>query len=142
MTLQALSGGLSLNASPPPVPAPAIGDNGAPTGFARVCLECGDDFESMKTFGAFCCPAHRLAWNNRRMKRGAELYDLFMALRFQRGLAKTLALWKLVCRLASAYRDEDWRERAGRVSWRAPKDVIGERVWLTAATLTRRRRNG
>jgi hypothetical protein len=144
MTLLEAPGGLSLNAScpPPPAPGPAIGDNGAPTGFQRVCLECGDDFESMKSFGAFCCPAHRLAWNNRRSKRGAELYDLFMALRFQRGLARTLALWKLACRLVSAFRDEDWRERDGRLSWRSPRTVIEERPWLTAKTLVRRRRRG
>jgi hypothetical protein len=128
---------LRLDASKP---APAFGDNGAPAGFRRVCLECGDDFEALKAFGAFCCPAHRKAWNNRRMTRGAELYDLVMAWRFQRGLDRLLGLYKLVCRLASAFRDEDWRERDGRQSWRTPRDVLAERPWLTACVLIRRRR--
>lgn len=145
MSLLEASRTLRLDATPPGAGeaiAPPIGDNGAPAGFAKVCLECGDDFEALKPFGAFCCPAHRRDWNNRRQTRGAELYDLFMALRFQRGLAQALALWKLVCRLAAAYRDEDWRDRAGRLSWRSPRDVVAERPWLNATTLTRRRRHG
>lgn len=145
MTAGEASTGLRLNASDHALTEatarePVLGDNGAPVGFARVCLECGDDFEALKAFGAFCCPAHRQLWNNRRMKRGAELYDLFMALRFQRGLAKAMGLWRLVCRLASAFRDEDWRERDGRLSWRSPKDVVAERAWLTADVLVRRRK--
>ena len=34
---------------------------------------------------------------------------------------------------------EDWRERDGRLSWRAPKDVVAERPWLNADVLVRRR---
>src|SRR5579871_6585351 len=103
-------------------PAAALGGNNPPRGYDLVCLECGDSYEALKPFGGFCCPAHRAQWNNRRKQGGVELYDLVMAWRCERGLSKTLGLWKLVCRLAAAFRAEDLRERAGRRSWRRPGD--------------------
>lgn len=118
--------------------APGLGGNHPPKGYARVCLECGEPYEADKAFGVFCCPGHRKAWNNRRMVRGAELYDLFMALRYQRGLAQLLGLWRLTCRLAAAFRDEDRAERAGRQSWRDPKAVLESRPWLFATRMTSR----
>lgn len=123
-----------------PEPRAVIGGNKPPPMFRKVCLECGDTFESQRTFGGFCCPAHRADFNNRRMKRGAEIYDLIMAWRYQRGLAKALGLWKLVCRMAQAFREEDHRERDGRRSWRNPAEVVAERPWLHAVTLVNRRR--
>lgn len=81
------------------------------------CRECGHFHDKAKA--AFCCTPCRQAWNNRRMQRGAQLYDLFMAVRYQRGLAKVHSLWSIVCRLAQSWREEDVRERGGRPSWRA-----------------------
>jgi hypothetical protein len=113
-----------------------IGGNKPPAGFKRVCAECGDAFESLKTFGGFCCPAHRAQFNARRAQRGAELYDLIMAWRYERNLA---GLWQLVCKMAATFRDEDFRDRAGRRSWRNPRTVVAERPWLFSSVVVRRK---
>lgn len=90
------------------------------------CLECGAPFQSPEDRAEFCCTAHRKAWNNRRAIRGAQLYDLFMAMRFERGRAKLFKLWGLICALASAYRDADNALRAGRRSWRRTEAALAE----------------
>lgn len=78
------------------------------------CKECG----SPKSERAiFCCQRCRLRFNNRRMLRGAELYDIFMAMRFDRERAKDERLWSSLCALASVYRDADKARREGRKSW-------------------------
>ena len=64
------------------------------------CAECGTTFEAKRDHAAFCSDACRKAFNNRRMTRGAELYDLFMAVRYERGLAKVMGLWSVICRAA------------------------------------------
>lgn len=142
MTLAEPTSALRVHASPEALEEPrrGVGGNYPPRSFAHVCAECGEPYEGLKPFGGFCCPGHRAQFNNRRKTRGAELYDLVMAWRYQRGLAKTLALWKLVCRMAGAFRDEDWRTRAGRRSWRSPREVLAERPWLHANVVVRRRK--
>ncbi len=96
---------------------------------ARVhaCLECGERTE--KT-GDFCSAGCRFDFNNRRKKRGAELYDLYMALRFDRSTAKALGVFQAISRLASTFRQEDHDRRGSRRSWRAPHLVLEERPWL------------
>ena len=94
-----------------------------------TCLECG----APRTKAAeFCKSSCRMDWNNRRRKRGAEIYDLFMVIRHERGLAKAMGLWTLICRLATHYREEDFREREGRRSWRKPQQVIAGKPYLRA----------
>lgn len=105
-----------------------------------VCLECGAPYGAREKGGEFCCPAHRMAWNNRRLQRGAELYDLFMALRFERPLAAKLNLWTIVCRAATFFRTEDFAARDGRRSWGAPERVIDRRPYLTAIVMQTARR--
>jgi hypothetical protein len=116
-----------------PAEPPSVGHNRP--GFDRVCRECGDDTRVAERHGAFCCNTCRASWNNRRKARGAEIYDLIMALRYERGLAKGLKIWTAICRLAMVFRQEDLRERAGRHSWRAPKAVLDERPFLKATVL-------
>lgn len=58
------------------------------------------------------------------MQRGAEMYDLFRALRRERETAKTLGLWAEICRLEKKYNDEDQRERPGRRSYVEPKRAL------------------
>ncbi len=90
------------------------------------CLECGGEGLQLGVERReFCCPRCRAAWHNRRRDRGAELYDLFMAVRFERGSAKLYGLWTLMCALASAYRDADTHKRGGRRSWRRISDAVG-----------------
>lgn len=96
-----------------------------------ACLECGSRTDGFD----FCGGAHRKAWNNRRMVRGAELYDLFMALRYDRAAAVKLRVWKALCRLGVKYRDEDYAERAGRASWRPPARVLDRHPYLAATSI-------
>lgn len=91
------------------------------------CLECGADHRSK---GDFCTTACRVEFNNRRKARGAELYDLYMAHRFQRGHAQKLGVFQAINRLASTYREEDKQRRSGRRSWRRATAVLEERPYL------------
>ena len=95
----------------------------------HACLECGKDHRSK---GDFCSTACRTDFNNRRKARGAELYDLYMAHRFERPRARVLRVFQAINRLASNYRQEDNRDRAGRKSWRNPVAVLEERPFLRA----------
>ncbi|CAM5767063.1 hypothetical protein [Bosea minatitlanensis] len=89
------------------------------------CLECGEPFQSVEAHAEFCCAAHRKAWNNRRMVRGAQLYDLWMMVRYERGLARLKGLRNLMSNLSRAYRDADRSLRNGRRSWRRCSDALG-----------------
>ena len=103
-----------------------------------ACLECGSGFARHRSHGAFCAPRCRATFNNRRAKRGAELYDLYMAHRFERSLSARLGVFQAINRLASIYRSEDQAMREGRPSWRRPQDVMAERPFLKAvASFTR-----
>jgi hypothetical protein len=64
--------------------------------------------------------------------RGAELYDLYMVLRFERADAQVLGVFQAINRLASNYRREDSSRRAGRRSWRPARVVLEERPFLKA----------
>ncbi len=98
------------------------------------CRECGVQHN---TKGVFCCTGCRQAWNNRRLQRGAELYDLFMIVRYQRGVAKLHGIWTIVCRAAQTWREEDVRERGGRQSWRAYEDLRSDLLPYTVEELGR-----
>jgi hypothetical protein len=90
---------------------------------AAECRECGCPINSGRTGVYFCSPEHRKTWNNRRAVRGAELYDLFMANRFERQLATDKHMWSIMTNLASAYRDADKALRSGRRSWDAKETL-------------------
>lgn len=104
----------------------------------RTCAECGADFQPAAGHQEFCAPGCKRAFNNRRMVRGAEVYDLLMALRYERPIAQALGVWKLICRLAWIYRDEDARLRAGRNSWRPAAEIIARRPYLRATVVQRK----
>lgn len=84
---------------------------------AHTCKECGNSLASVKVGATFCCTECRKAFNNRRAQRGAELYDLFMAMRYDRSEASKANTWTVMCNLARAYRDADKFARNGRKSW-------------------------
>lgn len=95
-------------------------------GRPRECLDCGNGLRADAPASAeFCCTDCRKSFNNRRAQRGAELYDLFMVIRFERGLARLRGVWTVMCALASAYRDSDNHLRAGRRSWRRIDAALG-----------------
>lgn len=83
----------------------------------------------------FCGQACRKAWNNRRLVRGAELYDLVMALRWDRAAATGLHVFTALSRMAAGFRREDLDQRAGRRSWSPPARVIARRPYLRAERL-------
>lgn len=72
----------------------------------------------------FCSAGCRQTFNNRRMKRGAELYDLFRALWRERALAKTLNLWTQICRLELEWQMQDETQRPGRKSYMPPEKAL------------------
>lgn len=108
-------------------------------GSARECLECGAAYASEKDTSQFCSTACRRDFNNRRQQRGAELYDLYMALRFDRGPAKMLRVLSMLNRLASIFREQDRRDRDGRRSW-TPPAVVAERAPHLRSTILHRGR--
>lgn len=114
-------------------------DRGAPAPHPRACLECGAPHASPIAEAEFCSNRCRMAFNNRRAKRGAELYDLFMALRHDRAVATAFKVWRLLNRLAAGFRAEDVAERAGRRSWRSPAVILVRRPHLADERVRDRR---
>lgn len=80
------------------------------------CQECGITYRPRTGRGRpntiFCTPACGKTFNNRRMRRGAELYDLFRAMRRDRAKAKDLGVWNAMCVLDMVWQEED--DAAGR----------------------------
>lgn len=89
-----------------------------------MCIECEKPMDAPRIGQEFCSPACRQAFNNRRMQRGAELYDLFRALRRERSEAKALNIWTELCRLELHYQTEDDKQRPGRRSYMPPKKAL------------------
>ena len=88
----------------------------------RRCYECGTKLSAAKHKRNTCSTACRAAHHNRRKARGAELYDLFMLIRFERGLSRAKGLWSLACLMASHWKIED--DEAGRRSYGEAEDVL------------------
>ena len=112
----------------------------------HVCQDCGGPISARRSGQEFCSPKCRQTFNNRRMQRGAELYDLFRALRRERGEAKELGLWTKLCQLELSYQTEDDSARPGRRSYMPPKKALAnlvdkgslQRGEVLAATASRR----
>lgn len=88
-----------------------------------ICLECGLEFKP-KRKGEFCGRPCYQAWTNRRLQRGAILYDLFMAVRHDRAEATKAQAWTIMCNCARAFADGDQARRGGRRSWVQLKDAL------------------
>ncbi len=88
------------------------------------CQECGNPISGRRKPALFCSPVCRQVFNNRRMQRGAELYDLFRALRRERSEAKALNIWTEICRLELNWQIEDEKVRPGRRSYMPPKKAL------------------
>ena len=98
---------------------------------ARCCAECGVGLPPAKPNAPhqrFCGAACRKRFNNRRATRGAELFDYYMSMRYQRAThGGNIAVMN---QMALAWRDEDRAEREGRQSWMTP-DLSGDPNALT-----------
>lgn len=93
------------------------------TRLAHVCFECGIS-PTPRRSQLFCNSDCRQAFNNRRMQRGADLYDLFRALRRERDKAKALGIWTQICRLELGWQEQDEAERPGRRSYMPPERAL------------------
>ena len=81
----------------------------------RACRQCNTPLVNAKRATAeFCGTPCRISWRNRRCQRGADLYDAFMSLRYDRSAAKARGIWTLMCRMAADWHAEDIE--AGRQS--------------------------
>lgn len=90
------------------------------------CQECDATMEpTFRAERVFCSRSCKDTHINRRKLRGAELYDLFMNIRFDREGSKGAGFWAVMCRMASEWREED--RRTGRKSF-APVSVVKERT--------------
>jgi len=100
------------------------------------CFECGTTFQAdLEQEQCFCTGKCKDRWNNRRRLRGAELYDLFMNMRFDRAAAKEAGVWSVMCRMASQWRHEDDNafnigktKRPGRKSFSPIRRVLQRNV--------------
>ncbi len=101
----------------------------------RICLECGKEYEPQRRDSQFCTRDCKGVFANRRAVRGAELYDLFMASRYDRPGTRTLKLFSAMCRLAFHYHLEDEAKRPGFKSWIDPRKVLERRPYLLATRL-------
>lgn len=74
-----------------------------------TCLECQSPLAPSRGphERKFCCDDCRRAFNNRRQQRGAQIYDMFMAMRYDRAAAADLGVWGFMCRMAEAWHDDD-----------------------------------
>lgn len=89
-----------------------------------ICQECGNRITESRRAKMFCSPACRQTFNNRRMQRGADMYDLFRALRRERGKAKDMNIWTVLCQLEKRWNDEDTEARPGRKSYMPPSKAL------------------
>lgn len=97
----------------------------------RICRECGTALAGRDRRAQFCGPACRKAHNNRRMTRGAVLYDFLMEHRFNRNATDANELRNLLYGLVSEYREQD--QAAGRpCSWSDPREFLAANPWLRA----------
>lgn len=90
------------------------------------CLECGKAIAATQTAGnrKFCCTPCRTRFNRRRQVRGAQLYDFFMAQRYERDRAAHLGIDRtFLARIGEMFRAEDNEQRDGRQSWQDPADA-------------------
>lgn len=95
-----------------------------------ACRECSAPL----TGGAsFCSRDCRNSYTNRRRTRGAEIYDLFMTLRYDRPRAKIMNIWSKLCRMAAEFKRQD--DEAGRQSWNDPAVTLQNRPDLEAHIL-------
>lgn len=87
------------------------------------CRECGNAYEAKSARAKFCSTSHEKAFNNRRMTRGALLYDLFMESRYEKNADATY-IRSVYQRVGMRFRDEDKAQRGARKSWLSLSDTL------------------
>ena len=84
----------------------------------KHCHECGTQYETVKQDARFCGTKCRKSYNNRRAVRGAELYDLFMASRYDREWADQHKIRSKMAAMACLWNQQD--HQRGFKSWQRP----------------------
>lgn len=95
----------------------------APAKYRIRCRECGHE-RSAAQRGKFCSSMCRQKNINRGNLRGGQLYDLFMAMRYDRANAQEQELWKLMCRMGQKWHEED--KAAGRPSFTPYQELAAD----------------
>ena len=98
----------------------------------RACKECGGPVASPDRRKQFCHSTCRKKFNRRRERRGALLYDLYMAFRYERPEAREANVQSQMNRLCMYWREEDEQRRQGRQSWGDWRKVLADRPFLRA----------
>jgi predicted nucleic acid-binding Zn ribbon protein len=94
--------------------------------FKKHCIECAAVFQAKKADARFCSTGCRKEFNNRRMTRGAMLYDAFMAMRYDRKAAEAHGVdYTFVCRIAEMFRADD-EKRTQKQTWRPTREFVEE----------------
>lgn len=82
------------------------------------CWETGRSLLNSHPGSRFIDTKARTDWNNRRKLRGALVYDLLMAWRYDRPIATALGVFSTICKMLRQWHAED--EEAGRVGYLPP----------------------
>jgi hypothetical protein len=104
--------------------------------FNRTCAECNEAFTAKDRRAEFCGSKCRLAMNNRRRDRGAQLLDLYVHTRFNRKAAQERNLQTIIDRMVGNWIAED--RAAGRREMRPLDDVMFQAVQHVATTHSHR----
>ena len=107
----------------------------------RACMECGKPYTALTAKSEFCGGRCRGVFNNRRLKRGAEFYDLIMDMSYNRKEARKLNTFTKIGRLAFYFREEDMEQRQGRRSWQPASRILERRPYLDIALSRTRRKS-
>lgn len=120
------------------IPAQALATPRVPDKGQRCCQECGAAFTARRSASLYCSAKCRSDWSNRRNMRGAILYDLKMAERYERTDATEAGLLAVMNRLCADWRNEDNARRAGRRSWGDWREFLAQRPYLYADRLVKK----
>ena len=99
------------------------------------CKECGAEITKKPKRGPraeFCSKECRQGWKNRRLLRGAMMYDVVMNWRFERKGGGDKEAWQALTRLAATFKHEDKMDRDNRPSYRRLRDVLEENPWINS----------
>jgi len=94
------------------------------------CSNCGAEFEPRAANQQFCNPNCRKEWNNRRASRGTVLYDMMMAMRYERdGELSESDLRKLMATVAADWHQQDLADGRER-SWGSVVEWLRLNPWV------------
>lgn len=95
----------------------------------HTCKECNNPFESRQYNAAFCGAPCQRAFNNRRLQRGAVLYDLLMIEAYDPEAFKRHGLAERRQELIERFHEEDTAANRKR-SWKRANEVMYDTVAL------------